>query len=289
MAEGGLLGWGRKVVATLCVGIAVIFAIVAGSAGAESTATACILSASAGGGECPPWPPVKVELGARVEPRKLPRGKTGPVALELQGNVSRRDGGHPLALREVILDFDRDVAVDARGLPACHVPGRDIRRAAERLSDDCRDAIVGKGSAAIEYAYPGRSPVHSRTDLTAYNGGTLDDVTRVFVVASARTPVREWIVIPIQIGRRPHLGLHVVMRVPPIADGAGSLVGLHLRIKRSFDYRARRHSYLAARCPDDEFRLNFPRLVFRNEAEAPDMPPMLVMKGIAAVPCTPHD
>jgi len=208
-----------------------------------------------------------------------------PVALELRGRVAQNDGHHPPALREAVVDFDRDVALDARGLPACHLPGRDIRRSPAGFAKICRDAIVGESSAEFEYAYPERAPVRSSVTFTAYNRGVRDGVTRAIVVAFVKVPMPEPIVIPVEITKKPDFPLHALVRVPKLAGGAGSLIGFRLRIKRLFAYKGRRHSYLTARCPDDQFKFLVPKLLFRNELATPGTAPLTVMKGATAVPC----
>jgi hypothetical protein len=47
------------------------------------------------------------------------------------------------------------------------------------------------------------------------------------------------------------------------------------------------HSYLAAKCPDGDFRLTVPEMLFRNEARTPGRGATTVLKGLSSVPCSP--
>ena len=79
-----------------------------------------------------------------------------PVALDFRGRISKEDGSHPPALREVLLDLDKHVSIDATGLPVCARRQLETRGAgsARRL---CGEAIVGIGVAHIGVEPPNRN------------------------------------------------------------------------------------------------------------------------------------
>lgn len=85
--------------------------------------------------------------------------------------------------------------------------------------------------------------------------------------------------------KRPHGGLHTVAKIPPIANGSGSLLGFNLRIRRTFVRDGRKQSYLAARCSDGVFKVRA-SASFRNELHTPGVAATTTMKGAIAVPCT---
>jgi hypothetical protein len=265
---------------------AMLAVAIAAAAVAQSSAyvATCLRSASAQAeGACAGFPGLIVKFGGEVIPRKLPRHEMAPVAVGLWGRVATTDGTHPSALREATIDFDRNIALDARGLPVCHPPGRDIRITS--LRQICRNAIVGGGSADFELAFPEEKPIRDHSRVTVYNRGVRDGITTLISVASIDVPVPSAIATTIEISRaqRPY-GLQAVARLPVIAGGSGSLLDFKLRIRRFFAYQGSRSSFVTARCPHgvlDEVG----RLLFKNEANSPEAPSTTLMRGAFTIPC----
>lgn len=212
-----------------------------------------------------------------------------PVSVVLSGKVGTTGGAHPSALREAVLDFDRNITLDARGLPVCNPPGgRDFRRRLN-LRKICRRAIVGTGRADFELAFPELEPIREPSPLTVFNRGVRGGVTTLVAVASLDTPVPATIAVPIEITHtgRKSKGPHAVAKLPAIAGGSGSLLDFKLRLGRFFSYRGTRRSLLSARCPTGKLTVETNRLLFRNEAKAPGVASTTVFKGGFAIPCGP--
>lgn len=228
---------------------------------------------------------LEVEMGANVAPKKLPEHEIAPVALEMRGVISASNGGHPSALREAHIDF-LDVAIDARGLPACGL--RDLqRRRVAAARNFCRKAIVGSGLSHIGFALSGGRVA---APLTLFNGGTEDGVTTLFVHSAVPVPEPVPIVSVLKIsavGRGKDEGLRTIWRLPPIIDGTGSLLDFRFRIERRFSVSGARHSYVAAKCRHRGLLINVKKLLFRNEAETPGVAAQTVLKGGIAIPCSP--
>jgi hypothetical protein len=72
-----------------------------------------------------------------------------------------------------------------------------------------------------------------------------------------------------------------------IAGGSGSLLDFRFHIGRTYTYRGKRVGYFEGKCPDGVFKVNAKNIVFKNEAEVPNVAPSTVLKGGIAVPCTP--
>jgi hypothetical protein len=248
----------------------------------ESRAVACPL-AETGAPVCIVWPPsLHFDLAARVAPRMLPRGEAAPVALRLAGFVKTRDGTHPSALREILLDVDRDVVLSAASLPACRgrlLKGLDVREARTR----CRDSIVGRGEAHVAIS-PEEEIVPAT--LTLFNGGVADGKRSLYIHSFLATPNPTAYVASVAM-QKIGSGLHTIARIPPIANGQGSLVDFDLTIERALTHPDETKSYLEAKCPDDVFKVNVGKLLFRNETSSPGVASTTVLKGGLTVPCTP--
>ncbi len=275
---------------TLVAGIALALGIVAiaFAYGAPYIST-CRQSAIGEGAGCHGFPGLSVDFGVGVVPKKLPRHALAPVAIELRGKVSTTDGTHPSALREATIDFDRNVAISAKGLPVCESrPHFDVLGPGESIRKACRSSIVGSGRADFELALPEVPPILTSSRLTAYNVGVKAGVVTLVVIAPISVPAPRTIAIPVEIEkvRDNRHGPRAVAKIPVIAGGSGSLIDFSLRIKRLFDYKGSRKSFAVARCPDRQLDAGITAR-FRNETHEPNVATATVITGAVASPCTP--
>ena len=225
---------------------------------------------------------VEFEPGGAVIPEKLPAHELAPVGLEIHGTIAMEGGGHPVALREVTIDVDEDVALDTNGLPACRrhlLESRGVATA-RRL---CRAAIVGSGLAHVGLA---SSQATLKAPLTLFNGGTSNGETRLLVHSVIGAPNPVPVVSSVKIQRK-YSGLHSIWRIPRILGGDGSLLDFKFKVERHFVSKGREHSYLSAKCPDEAFRMNTANALFRNDARVPGVENTMSLKGRFAIPCSP--
>src|SRR5215204_4373669 len=84
-------------------------------------------------------------INGGVSPKALPKKEMAPITLNVQGKIETADGKHPPALREVIVDTDRNGTIDARGVPTCKAGQLEATTTAT-AEKACRAAIVGLGT-----------------------------------------------------------------------------------------------------------------------------------------------
>lgn len=219
-------------------------------------------------------------------PQELPRHELAPVGMAIFASVRRADGTHPSALREMVLEVDKDVEVDFRGLPVCGSGGLEVRarRPPGYLRRICRKAIVGTGKAKVEIAFEDLQPIRVDSPVTIFNGGGNGRSGRLLVHFHVTVPVPATIVAAVAV--RPwRKGWRAVVKVPRIVGGAGSLLAFRLNLRRIFFHRGKRRSFLSARCPDGRFKVSMPKAVFRNETSAPGVAAQTILRGGIAVPC----
>lgn len=185
-----------------------------------------------------------------ISPTKLPRHEQAPLEAYISASVASADGSHLPAAREVVVDLDRNIHVNAGGLPVCggdQLRSRDTR-AAKQI---CGDAIVGRGGALAEIAFPEQPPITASSPLTLFNGGVKGGRTTIFIHAFLTVPVPAAVVTTVELTpiRRGPYGTRIVAKIPPIAGGAGSLTRATLRVSRKFAYKGEKRSYLTASCP----------------------------------------
>jgi hypothetical protein len=212
-----------------------------------------VLGASLLAGVASATSPTTVEVGrsplsfsAGLTPKKLPPEERTPVAVGVSGKISSGESG---TLREATVSFDRNGAIDVSGLPTCT---RNRLLAANTLAArrECRKAIVGAGIAHIKTSASQPEPIS--IPLTLVNGGLRDGTVTVFIHGVIPTPSLTPAIATVTIKkvRRGRYGLQAVSRIPPIADGNGSLLDFSFVIDRRFMYDGVERSFATARCPD---------------------------------------
>jgi hypothetical protein len=221
-------------------------------------------------------------LGARVSPFKLPKNEYMPITATIFGKVATTDGTHPSALREAELDVDKDVKLNVSGLPVC----RPMIEERTSVTSSCGPALLGKGKADFEIAFPELKPIVVTSPITVFNAGERNGKARLAIFAQINVPAPAVVVTTVTIQRK-GTGLRTVSQIPVIAGGSGSLLDFRFDIGRTYTYRGRQVGYLEAKCPDGVFEVNAKNFLFKNEAKVPNVAPSTVLNGSIAIPCTP--
>ena len=190
---------------------------------------------------------LRIEGG--VTPNALPKDGLAPVTIHGSGSLSTIDGSHPPALREAIIDADKDLVVNVRGLPTCRVG--DLQAVTTKRAEAvCGDAIVGRGSATVEVAFPEQAPIHSTGPLVIFNGGERNGAITFIGHAYVSVPAPTAVVGTAKVTRirKGAFGLHVMVDVPVIAGGAGSVVAASIKLGRKYTYKGKPQSVFSGRC-----------------------------------------
>lgn len=107
------------------------------------------------------------------------------------------------------------------------------------------------------------------------------------IAVAALTPAP--LIATVKLRKTHHVGrygLQAVAKIPPIADGSGSLLDFSLEVKRLFTYKDTQESYAMARCPDGHLNAEISTL-FKNEAKVPGVASQTLMMGTVTRRCTP--
>ena len=192
-----------------------------------------------------------LEINGDITPQALPRHELAPMGIWGSGKLSTVDGSHPPALEEAVFDADKDAFVSVRGLPVCHLSQLQARET-KTAEGACGNAILGRGSASVEVAFPEQRPIESTGPLVLFNGGERNGVVTVFAHAYVNVPAPTAVVSTVEISRvdKGALGLHLVVQIPKIAGGAGSPVAARFSMRREYTYKGKRRSVITGRCPD---------------------------------------
>jgi hypothetical protein len=192
---------------------------------------------------------LEMTFGESFAPKALSRTVPTPIALRLWSRVKSIDSSPPPGLSEFVLDTDENSAIDVRGLPICSPGGRRIREL--NPIRGCGNAIVGEGAAGFDIRFPELPPTPARGKMIVYNDGIKAGVTTLYAYTYFAQPITTTLVMPIRIERirEGRFASRMVVTVPKIANGIGSLTSFNARIGRSFVRRGKRVSLLTAKCP----------------------------------------
>ncbi len=220
------------------------------------------LVAVVGVGSATAGEPVTVEAGelkftfnGGFSPKALPKTKLAPITLTASGKIEKKDGGHPPALKEVVVETDKNGAVNVKGLPVCksgQLQSRDT--AAARKA--CPKSIIGSGQTSVEVLFPESKPVAVDSALTVFNGGTRGGTTTFYVHAYFTAPITGAIVTTVKIKKihNGRYGLKSVASIPKIANGSGSVKTFDLKIGKTYTYKGKKMSVLSAKCTDGKLQ-----------------------------------
>lgn len=190
---------------------------------------------------------VRMTFGPLVTPKKLSRVEPTPIALNLEGRIETLNGSRPPAVQELVLDLDRHIAIDAQGIPVCKGGQRYIRF--PDLKSRCKEAIVGGGKIGVQFQFPEQPPVFSESELIVFNAGMqAPGKTALYGVANLTQPITTSFLMTIEITKHSG-GNRVVVEVPTLANGAGSLTYFSARLKRRFARNGEAIDFLTGRCP----------------------------------------
>lgn len=190
-------------------------------------------------------------LNGGFKPTKLPKSKLAPIHLNVSGKINTTDGSHPPALKEAIVETDKNGAINAKGLPVC-TSGKLQARETSAAEKACKPALVGTGITNVEVAFPEQKPFIAKSKLLAFNGGVRGGVTTIFIHAFLTNPVSAAVVTTVKVSKIHHgrFGTKSVATIPVIAGGSGSVREFELNFFRMFTYKGKKQSYLLAKCPD---------------------------------------
>lgn len=202
--------------------------------------------------------PIKVIAGnleltanGSFSPTALPRNELAPITLNINGKIRTLDGTHAPAVKEVVIETDKNGAINAKGLAVCS-SGKLQAQTTEKAKAACKDALIGEGKTDVEVEFPEQRPFVAKSKLLAFNGGVKGGKTTVFLHAYLTAPVSAAVVTAVKVSKisNGRYGLKTVATVPKIAGGYGSPISFSLTVKRSFTYKGKKQSYLLAKCPD---------------------------------------
>jgi hypothetical protein len=206
--------------------------------------------------------PVKVVVGdvelignGIFKPSALPKDKMAPISLDISGAVKTVSGAHPPALKELLVETDKNGNIEVKGYPTC-TSGKLQSQDTKAATAICKKAIIGEGKTSVQIAFPDSKPVPVNSKLLVFNGGFRGGTTTLFIHAYITVPVPAAIVTTVKIKKinKGRYGLLSTATIPKIAGGSGSVTSFDLKVDKKFNYKGKKVSVLTAKCPDGKLQ-----------------------------------
>jgi hypothetical protein len=197
---------------------------------------------------------LRLTVDGDVAPKALPKDELAPIGFHAEGSLATTDGSPVPALERIVLDSSRNGVVNAVGLPACSY-AKLVATSTASATKACPEAIVGRGKAEVEVAFPEQAPFDVVGPIVLFNGGVRGGTTTIYAHTYVDVPAPTAVIVTVRATKEDDgpYGLHTVATVPVIAGGAGAVKSFELSIHRLFTYRGRKESFLEGRCESGRF------------------------------------
>jgi hypothetical protein len=198
---------------------------------------------------------LELTFNGGFSPKALPKKTLAPIALSAEGTIATVDGSHPPALKEFLVETDKNGAVFVKGYPTCK-SGQLQAQDTAHAKAICKSALIGEGKTDVEVEFAESAPIPVHSKLLVFNGGEKGGVTTFYIHAYITVPTPAAIVTTVKIKKIHHgrYGLLATATIPKIAGGAGSVTFFSLKIDKKYTYKGKKVSVLTAKCPDGKLQ-----------------------------------
>lgn len=192
---------------------------------------------------------LRITLLSQVQPYKLPRQGTAPIAVFTSGHVAAVGGGVPQQLLRLAIKVNRHAVLRSLGLPSCRAPEIESSSTARAFAV-CGDALVGSGRFWAHIVLPEQGAYPTQGRLLVFNGRSKGRPT-VLAHIYTEDPFPSSFVIPFEmrsLGGAVY-GTELVASLPEALGEWGYVDRIKLTLKRKYRQGGRRLSYFNAGCP----------------------------------------
>jgi hypothetical protein len=192
---------------------------------------------------------LRITLLSQVQPYKLPRQSTAPIAVFVSGHVAAVKGGVPDQLQSLAVKVNRRALLQSRGLPICKVPEVQPSSTSRALRE-CGPALIGSGQFWAHIVLPEQGSYPTQGRLLVFNGRLRGHPAILAHIYTSR-PFSTSFVIPFTMRhlRKGTYGTELLASLPEALGDWGFVDRIKLTLKRKYTYKGRRLSYFNAGCP----------------------------------------
>jgi hypothetical protein len=193
-------------------------------------------------------------------PSRLPRSTPMPVGVRISGHLKSTDSSTlPPQVRSITIAINKDGTFSDRGLDVC--PRRAIQGAWKVYAlKVCGSALVGRGYMVVVMQFPEGPPFPIKAHLLIFNAPRHNGNRQLLAEGYTLNPLGTF-VFPFQIGHKQGVfGTTITGRLPHAVSPWAHITQFGMTLKRSYNFRGKRRSYLSAACqaPAGFTRVLFP-------------------------------
>ena len=192
---------------------------------------------------------LRITVLSQIQPFKLPRQGTAPIAVFVSGHIATPSGQTPPQLQRMVVDVNRHGLLQSKGLPACSI--EEVQPASDqRALSQCGDALVGSGRFYASVVFPDQRPYPTRGRLLIFNG-RVKGKSVLFAHIYTTQPFATSFVITFQIKRvhKGPYGTELSASLPGALSNWGFVDRIKLTLKRKYRYLGKELSYFNSGCP----------------------------------------
>ncbi len=189
-----------------------------------------------------------VAFDGGIAPHALPRVGTAPVAVSVETTIKTSDGSEPPPqLREIAIGINREGKLFDRGLPTCRI--RSIQpatiAAARRI---CGGAIVGNGHVRVQVHLTNQQPFTFQGPMLVFNAEPSGGKRRILAQVYGTRPPSAFVLTFKVLRRGGTFGTLIRTTLPASARKWAYVTHFDMRLRRTYTYKGKRHSYVSAGC-----------------------------------------
>lgn len=192
---------------------------------------------------------LRITVLSQIQPYKLPRKGTAPIAVFVAGALKNASGGIPPQLNELSVQVNRHGLLQSKGLPACGV-GQIQPASTEKALETCGDALIGSGQFWAHIVLAGQDPYPTRGRLLIFNGKKKGRPVLLSHIYTSN-PFNASFVVSFSIQKisKGAYGTELKAAFPDALGNWGYVDRIKLTLKRKYTYKGQHLSYFNAGCP----------------------------------------
>jgi hypothetical protein len=192
---------------------------------------------------------LRITVLSQIQPFKLPRIGTAPIAVFVSGHIATPSGEVPPQLQKMTIKVNRHGLLQSKGLPKC-TPEEIEATSTDRALEVCGNAVVGSGRFYATVVFPDQRPYPTRGRLLIFNGRVKGKPV-LFAHIYTQNPFASSFVITFaikHIHKGPY-GTELSASLPQALGNWGFVDRIKLTLKRKYQHQGRELSYFNSGCP----------------------------------------
>jgi hypothetical protein len=194
---------------------------------------------------------LRVSVEGKLSPKKLPREGDAPISVSVGWQIETTDGTPPPRLKMLEIQINRHGRFSYAGLPTC--PYAKIQPATtQRALQNCRSALVGRGSFSAEIALKGQEgeAYEANGKLLVFNGENEGKPVLFGQIYSPRPFATSFVItFAVKRQRKGTYGTSLAATLPKALRSWGNLTAIEMKLERRYGFKGKQRSYISAGCP----------------------------------------